>query len=216
MATASADNPLGPLEIALKTGTEQFSTTGGPAAFDVLEFWRWSASDLVDNVRRGELAEFIVAKAFGVDVRRPREGWATWDLTWQIDHETSLAVEVKSAAYLQSWGQRALSKIQFVVPKRRGFDRISNALEATARRHADVYVFALLAHKDKLTVDPLRLNQWLFYVLPTHKLDERARSQHSITLKSLTELAGKSTTFEALARKVRQAGEEQRGRSLER
>ncbi len=51
-----------------------------------------------------------------------------------------------------------------------------------------VYVFALLAHTDKATVDPLNLDQWVFYVLPTAVLDGRTRSQHSITLKTLERL----------------------------
>lgn len=58
-----------------------------------------------------------------------------------------------------------------------------------------MYVFALLAHTDKPTVDPRDLSQWKFYVLPTQVLNERKRSQHSITLGSLEALAGPSTDF---------------------
>ena len=50
-------------------------------------------------------------------------------------------------------------------------------------------VFALLAHTDKATVDPLNLDQWVFYVLPTAVLDGRTRSQHSITLRTLEGMA---------------------------
>jgi hypothetical protein len=38
----------------------------------------------------------------------------------------------------------------------------SGALSTEIKRHADVYVFALLAHTDKATVDPLSLDQWRF------------------------------------------------------
>ena len=48
-----------------------------------------------------------------------------------------------------------------------------------------MYVFALLAHTDKATVDPLDLDQWVSYVRSTAVLDGRTRSQHSITLKTL-------------------------------
>lgn len=51
-----------------------------------------------------------------------------------------------------------------------------------------VYVFALLAHTNKATVNPLDLHQWVFYVLPTAVLDGRTRSQHSITLRTLETL----------------------------
>jgi hypothetical protein len=63
--------------------------------------------------------------------------------------------------------------------------RVDGASPSLARRHAHVYVFALLAHADKTTVDPLDLDQWVFYVLPTAVLDGRTRSQHSITLRTL-------------------------------
>lgn len=205
------DDTLGPLELRLKTGSEQFSVDGQSAGFDLLEFWRWSASDLVDNTSRGILAEYVVAKALGLDVRRPRVGWATWDLDWEVSPGLSLAIEVKSAAYVQSWGQKALSNVQFVVPGRRGFDAVKNELEATVSRHAHVYVFALLAHRDKKTIDPMRLEQWRFYCLATRQLDARTRSQHSITLKSLEALAGPALDFEGLGSAVRLAGFEQLG-----
>lgn len=56
------------------------------------------------------------------------------------------------------------------------------------KRHADVYVFALLAHKEQSTLNPLNLDQWEFYVLTTTQLAEYTRSQHAITLKSLQNL----------------------------
>lgn len=199
------NNDLRPLRIERKTGSESFCLSGQPAGFNLLEFWQWSTSDLVDNTTRGVLAEFIVAKALGIDVRPGRVGWAPWDL------ETSkhARIEVKSAAYLQSWSQNGLSTIQFVVPKRRAFDGENNTMEPIPRRHADIYVFALLAHKDKLTLDPLDLDQWAFFVLPTHMLDERKRSQHSITLRSLEKLAGPAVGFPQLAEAVEKAIESQ-------
>jgi hypothetical protein len=206
-----SDESLGPLEVSRKSGDEQFVVEGRPAGFDLLEFWRWSASDLVDNTARGVLAEFVVAKALGIDVTSPRVGWATWDLDWEVSPGVTLAIEVKSAAYVQSWGQKALSAIQFVVPRRRGFDAVKNALEETAARHAHVYVFALLANTDKRTIDPMRLEQWRFYCLATKQLDARTRSQHSVTLKSLEALAGDAVDFEGLTCAVRRAGFEQLG-----
>jgi hypothetical protein len=195
------DDKLGPLHVKHKSGSESFCVSGQPAGFDLLEFWQWSASDLVDNTTRGVLAEFIVAKALGIDVRAVRVGWAPWDL----ETDRHVRIEVKSAAFLQSWGQKGLSTVQFVVPKRRAFDSENNAMEATPRRHADVYVFALLACQDKPTLDPLNLDQWQFFVLPTRALDNRTRSQHSITLRSLETLAGPAIGFARLAEAVENA-----------
>ena len=49
--------------IKRKTGGEVFHSNGRPMKFDLLEFWGWSTSDLVSNVTRGCLAEYIVARA---------------------------------------------------------------------------------------------------------------------------------------------------------
>jgi hypothetical protein len=118
---------------------------------------------------------------------------------------------VKSAAYIQSWFQKKNSTITFRVPKTRAWDPLTNQQSADVRRQADVYVFALLAHTIKETINPLDLDQWEFYVLPTRKLDERKRSQHSITLNSLNRLCncGKGVRFDQLPEEVKLAAREQ-------
>jgi hypothetical protein len=75
------------------------------------------------------------------------------------------------------------------------------------RRQADVYVFALLAHQDKGTIDPLNVAQWQFYVLSRAILDSRQRSQHSITLRTLEKLSGGPVSFSELPGVVRKAAE---------
>jgi hypothetical protein len=192
---------LGPLAPPLKTGEEPFHCDRQPVGTTLIDFWRWSMSDLVANTARGVLAEFIVAKALEARTDKPRKNWGSWDLV----SRSGTQVEVKSAAYLQSWAQRRLSVIQFVVPKTREWDAATGQTEEVARRHATVYVFALLAHQDKATVDPLDLSQWRFWVVPTRLLDERTRSHHSITLSSLRDLAGEPVTFRQLADAVERA-----------
>ena len=164
-----------------KTGAEPFTAAGRPVGATVADFWGWSRSDLLDNTERGVLAEFIVATALGIPSGGVRESWAAWDLTTP----DGVRVEVKSAAYLQSWAQKELSRISFGTPRTLAWDADGGGFAGAARRHAQVHVFALLAHTDKATVDPLDLDQWVFYVLPTVILDGRTRSQHSITLKTL-------------------------------
>ncbi len=167
-----------------KTGNEQFRDCSKVLDFDLLDFWQWSCSDLLSNVTRGVLAEYIVARALGI-VGGLREGWAAFDLV----SPQGIKVEVKSAAYLQSWHQGGLSAISFRTPKTRAWSADTNKLSDEPQRHADVYVFAVLVHTDKATVDPQDFAQWEFYVVPTRVLNERQRSQHSITLTSLQSLA---------------------------
>lgn len=107
----------------------------------VADFWGWSRSDLLDNTERGVLAEFIVAAALGIPGDGVREGWAAWDLTTLA----GVRVEVKSAAYLQSWAQKGLSRISFGTPRTLAWDADGGGFTGAARRHSQVYVFALLA-----------------------------------------------------------------------
>ncbi len=94
-------------------------------------------------------------------------------------------VEVKSAAYLQSWHQDAPSKISFGIAPTVGWDARTNSYSSERRRQADVYVFCLLNHRDKSTVNPLDTGQWTFYVANSRTIDSIAGEQKSITLSAL-------------------------------
>lgn len=184
-----------------KTGTEPFHIDGMELGFDLLSFWRWSASDVLSNVTRGRIAEFIVALSLGLSTESAREEWASFDL----QTPSGVKIEVKSGAYVQSWFQEGPSTIMFRVPKTRAWDAATNVQSRESRRQADVYVFAVLAHKDRGTIDPLNFSHWRFYVLQTAVLDARTRSQHSITLPSLEKLCGGSITYAELRNAVEQA-----------
>jgi hypothetical protein len=115
------------------------------------DFWRWSVSDLVSNATRGRLAEFIVANALGISTTAVvRDEWSPFDL----QTPEGVKVEVKSAAYIQSWYQSKLSSISFRTPKTHAFDPETNQHDIEAKWQADVYVFAVLVHEDKKTIDP--------------------------------------------------------------
>jgi hypothetical protein len=193
---------------APKCGDEPFKANDKRLGFILTNFWRWNVSDLLNNLTRGHLTEFIVAKALDA-AKGVRNEWAAFDL----ETPDGIKVEVKSAAYLQSWHQDDYSIIQFSVRKTKELDWVNGGYRGIPKRHADVYVFGLLAHKkenvtkDKETVNPLDLNQWEFYVLPTKILNDRKRSQDSITLKSLQDLT-QAVTFAKLADSVRQASKQ--------
>ena len=184
-----------------KSGSEPLHMDGAALPFTLLDFWRWSTSDLVSNATRGRLAEFIVASALGIPACGVRDEWSVWDFTTS----EGITVEVKSAAYIQSWHQQRLSDITFGTRKTRAWDPETNRQAAVSERQAQVYVFALLAHQEKVTVDPLNIGQWQFYVLPTEVLNARTHSQHSITLPSLVALCRTAIPYADLRAAVLQA-----------
>lgn len=178
---------LGAITPTLKTGSEPFHQKGQSFGFNLIEFWQWSASDLITNTSRGVLAEFIVAKALGV-ANGVRYDWGAYDLNFAVGDKT-LKIEIKSKAFLQSWEQEKLElNPLFVVKKSQQLDEEKNKYSGAPKRQADIYVLALLAEKDKSKIDPLDLAQWTFFVLPTSVLNSRERSQHSIALNSLKDL----------------------------
>lgn len=132
-----------PLQLRRKTGDEHFNSKGQPLELTLLDFWQWFASDLANNVLRGVLAEYVVAKALGIetDVRR---SWEPYDLTTS----TGIKIEVKSAAYLQSWYHKKYSTVSFGIKQTKGYDPDTNRFADEIKRQADVYVFCLLKHKD--------------------------------------------------------------------
>jgi hypothetical protein len=185
------------LKTQRKTGKEQFHISSHPTRFTLLGFWQWLASDLVDNALRGALAEYIVACDLGIaDSTRP--GWNAYDLIT----DDGIKVEVKSAAYLQSWKQSAPSKICFDIRPTFGWDAITNTSGAERKRQADVYVFCLLAHADKATLDPLNLSQWEFYILLTRVLDEKLPTQRTISLATLLKLEPVKVEFGMIGKAI--------------
>ncbi len=57
---------LPPVSIVRRLGTERFRNGDSDLEFDLLSFWKWSASDLLSNATRGVIAEYLVARALGI------------------------------------------------------------------------------------------------------------------------------------------------------
>jgi hypothetical protein len=185
------------LSIKQKTGEEKLTFNNQFLDFSLLDFWRWSVSDIVSNATRGRFAEFIVATALEIDLQTIRDEWSAYDL----ESPEGIKIEVKSASYLQSWFQRDYSKIVFSIKAARHWDSLTNKQGAVALRQADVYVFCLLKHTDKKTLDPMNLNQWEFYVVSTKMLNNYNRSKICITLKSLQNLT-EAVSYDSLKQKI--------------
>ncbi|MDP2984434.1 MAG: hypothetical protein Q8O92_14040 [Candidatus Latescibacter sp.] len=186
------------------TGEESIHSDDQPLGLNILDFWSWSSSDLVSNATRGVFAEFLVARSLNIPLDGVRDEWGAYDLKTP----EGITVEVKSAAFVQSWTQSRLSQIIFRIPRTRAWNAETNILENESRRQAQVYVFALLAHEEKSSIDPLNINQWRFFVLSSKQLDNRTRSQHSITLRSLESLAGSGISYSEIREAVLRAAKE--------
>ncbi len=165
-----------------KTGNEALTFEDENTDLKLIDFWKWSVSDIISNATRGIFAEFIVATALKIDLSAVREEWGAFDLT----SPEGIKVEVKASAYIQSWEQYKLSSIQFSTKATLPWDYTIDKRSSVAVRLSDVYVFSLLHHSDQSTIDPMKLEQWEFYVLPTSIVTNR--NKNSISLKTLQSL----------------------------
>lgn len=173
------------------------------------EFQAWAYDDLLTNTTRGLLAEYIVATALGIrDTKRVE--WDQYDL--EIDRAGKrIGIEVKSAAYVQTWEQAGISEIVFSIRPAQGWDARTNTYADSAKRSAGVYVFCLLEGEDRERIDPLDVAQWTFYVLSTSDLDRQVPTQKTIRLGRLKDLGAQPCTYDGLKCAIDAAAADIRG-----
>ena len=190
----------GPLGLSgVLTGSEPLRCSERPLGLTLLDFWKWSESDLLNSLTRTRLAEFIVATALGAHAEGPRDERSSLELVTPDGVE----VRVKSGSFLKSFHQRDLSKVVFIPQVYPAHSHGGSGHHAAHR--AQVYVFALLDHVERATVDPLDLDQWRFFIPPTSKLEALVTEQHSLTVPTLDELSVGSVGYEDLKAAVQRA-----------
>ena len=116
-----------------------------------------------------------------------------------------ITVEVKAAAYKQTWRQKKDSSIRFGIEERAEWVPEKGGYVGEPKRHAKVYVFCLLNNQVPHEGDPLDLSRWGFFVLGTHVLNEKCPRQKTIGLASLQRLEPVTCDFLGLAEAVRAA-----------
>ena len=184
------DNNLSAIIVSRKSGEESFRTKGIPLENKLFGFWQWACSDLSSNTMRGVLAEYIVASELGIATNTRRE----WD-AYDLETKDGVKLEIKSASYLQTWAQPKLSEILFDIAPTKGWNTSTNEYSDEIKRQADVYVFCLLHHQEKSTLDPLDLDQWTFYLLSTSVLNAKKPNQKKIGLSALLKLNPVKVSF---------------------
>ncbi len=177
--------------MSFKRGSECFRLQGEPTGFTLFDYWQWSGSDLLSNTLRGVIAEFLVAKALGV-ANTPRLEWGWYDLATS----TGRKIEVKSAAYRQSWPQERPSDIRFdIAPAKWLWDPDTNTSTYHEKpvRACDAYVFCLLGSLESTDPNPLDIDQWTFYVIRSKDLDCEVGTQKTIGIRPLKKLVERLT-----------------------
>ena len=189
---------LPPIPPVFLNGDEPLRGSAATGSLTLANYWRWSASGLMDNTARGILAEFLVATALkGYVPDQPRAEWDPYDFVARIGGR-KVTVEVKSSAKIQSWKQKKHSALQFGIAPSRKWDPETGKYDDEATR-ADVYVFcAFLGTNISEHSDALDVDNWRFQVVRREALPP----QKSITWAGVGKIAGEPCGFEDLRQQI--------------
>lgn len=179
-------------------GDEIFSFNDTPLQIRVIDFWAWAMSRLLADGPRGDIAEFIVNSALGIDTTIPKKGWGECDILYD-----GMRIEVKCSAAIQAWERKSSSRAVFSIAKtmncdiqetKTGYVYVGSDGSPPQRR-SECYVFCYFANSNRQTAHPMKLEQWEFYVLPTTVINDALGEQKTISLQGIKNLGAKTVNF---------------------
>ena len=193
-------------------GDEKLINDGTYLPYTMLDFWRSAYSNILHNMQRGTLAEFIVKCSLergGIITNSEiGTGFEPYDLEGPIIKSTGKPsrIEVKSAAYVQLWDIKHPERISFSIAPAKLPDETGDYSRNSYRtRNNDLYVFSLYTATDRRR-NILDLSWWQFYVMPTYMLNEdhKLKSQKTISLTKIKSLCS-TLSFDMLCGAIMEA-----------
>lgn len=174
----------------------------GKELFSVLDFWRYAYSQL--EGLGDTLAEFLVAKALGIEKAENVNYWTAYDMAYR-----NKRIEVKATQYVHPWNTR-VSKVRTfsIEPTNNSYwgtatDEVNGGTKLS--RQSEVYVFCLNSNMDIQNSNPLRVDDWVFYVVPTFEINNYCKdnpAQKKISLNVVRRLAKSGVAFDGLRNAV--------------
>lgn len=168
-------------------GSETFILAGQPIGFSVIDFWRFQFSNLWDM--QDQIAEFIVARALGQTEPYNKNGWTLWDINYK-----GRRIEVKETAYYHSWRSDGKVSAQRTFGITKAYSRYKDPT-SEFKRQSDIYVFCLNTGESKESSNPLYLENWRFWIVPTETINHACSDNKTITLSRLQKLTNLKNGF---------------------
>lgn len=175
-------------------GDEFFTYNGNNTDMTILEFWRWHFSEIYDL--QSKISEYIVGKALGLTEAENVGVWTLFDMMYREKR-----IEIKETSFYHAWQTDEEPKSQkrsFGITK--AYD---NYLDKNSpyRRQSDIYIFCLNTGETKASSNPLQLEHWEFYIVPTYRINEVCKNGKSISLLRVRNLAEK-VSYDKLKSKI--------------
>ena len=177
---------------------DEIFTHKGEALFSVLDFWQYAYSQLEGLA--DTLAEFFVAKALGIEKAENVNYWTAYDMAYR-----NKRIEVKATRYVHPWNTH-ISKVRTFSIEPTNSDYwgsseigINNGRKLS--RQSEVYVFCLNNNMDIENSNPLKVDDWVFFVVPTFVINNYCQDnpgQKKISLNVVKRLSNGGVAFDAL------------------
>ena len=149
----------------LLSGDEKFIYEGSETDLSVKAFWQYAFSNIMD--KEGEVAEFLVASALGMSEPTNKLYWTLYDILYR-----DTRIEVKQSSYYHPWTEKRSKVLSFDIAPREGSGRMEPFCEDGIHRQNDIYVFCIVDGGSFEKAYPLNLDSWIFYVVPTKRINE--------------------------------------------
>lgn len=178
---------------------DSFKLSGTPV-LSVLDFWRFCYGDLAGQSPM--IAEFLVAKALGIDKAENVTHWTAYDMSYR-----NMRIEVKATEYVHAWNRKKVSKVRTfsIAPSNNRY--WGKEGERKLSRQNDLYVFCLNTNREVQSPQPLNLDYWDFYVLETGRINRYTEKsgnpdQKKISLGVVRRMAGYAVKWNELKQKI--------------
>ena len=179
------------------TGNEKFLFDGEALDFSFLDFWSFNYSNIYNL--HGEIAEFVVAKALNVNETQNSAYWALWDITYR-----DKKIEVKATAYFHLWNSdgKVSNQRTFSIAMANGSYDTPKSGNKDFCRQNDIYVFCLNTGETKEKANPLNLNNWEFYIVPTSVINDKCGNNKTISLGRIRNLGFSAKRYDEIKTEI--------------
>ena len=179
------------------TGKEAFLFEGEAVGFNFLDFWKFHYSNIYDL--QDKIAEFIVSKALSVNEAQNDQYWTLWDVSYR-----NKRIEVKETSYYHSFNQEGKVSKQrvFGITKANGSYDPAKSGNSEFCRQNDVYVFCLNTGDTRESSNPLNLNNWEFYIVPTVVINEKCGNNKTISLGRIKSLGFSAKRYDEIRTEI--------------
>ena len=172
------------------TGNEKFIYNEQELDFGILDFWKYKYSNIW-NIQE-YVAEFLIEKALGLEESQNTESWTLYDINYR-----NKRIEIKETSYYHPWnenGKISNQRVFGITMANSNYEDQEN--ENKFERQNDIYVFCLNTGKTKEEANPMDINNWEFYIVPTSTINELCGKNKTISLNKVKNIAEQVNYFE--------------------